>query len=93
MANIANRVSVNFGERVVAEFRLEGDRGVEPRKIRGDLDKPNRVWLDFRQDKRGRVLFLAHSFARRMMARCLARLKDYDTYFETGHPAGRFEDG
>lgn len=83
LANIANRVSVNFGERVVAEFRLEGDRGVEPRKIRGELDKPNRVWLDFRQDKRGRVLFLAHSFARRMMARCLARLKDYDTYFET----------
>jgi hypothetical protein len=41
------------------------------------------VWLDFRQDQRGYVLFICHSFSKTLEARCLARLRGYDTYFET----------
>jgi len=56
---------------------------VEPKVGSAGTRKPNSVWLDFREDKQGRILFVSHSFSRSMQARCLARLKGYDTYFET----------
>lgn len=85
--NLQNKVTIRLGQKLAIHFQLEGDKLRSPRTVGADgqnPDKsPNCLWLDFRQDKRGRVLFLWHSFKQTMRAKCVARLKDYDTYFDT----------
>jgi hypothetical protein len=66
-----------------AQFQVVGDQLVDPNVIQGNKERPDSVTLDFRHDKQGRTLFLTHSFQRTLQARCLALLKDWDTYFET----------
>jgi tetratricopeptide (TPR) repeat protein len=83
LSNISNKISVNFGHRIVAQFEVNGDLPVAPKVVEGKQEPVNSLSLEFRQDKRGRTLFLTHSFGRMLHARCLARLKDYDAYFET----------
>lgn len=87
VSNIENKVIIKFGRKLAVHFESKGDQLVDPKIVQADGQKPakypNCLWLDFRQDKRGRVLFLWHSFRRTMRAKCVARLKDYDTYFDT----------
>jgi tetratricopeptide (TPR) repeat protein len=83
LANIEHKVVVKIGHKANAQFAVRGNQLVEPKIGLAGTQKPNSVWLDFGEDKQQRILFLWHSFPRTMKARCLARLKGYDTYFET----------
>ena len=87
VSDIENKVTIKMGRKLAIHFESKGDQLVDPKIVQADGEKPqkspNCLWLDFRQDKRGRVLFLWHSFRRTMRAKCVARLKDYDTYFDT----------
>lgn len=83
LAKIKDKIVVKIGHKANAQFEVRGDELIEPKVGSAGTRKPNSVWLDFREDKQGRILFVSHSFPRSMQARCLARLKGYDTYFET----------
>jgi tetratricopeptide (TPR) repeat protein len=87
VSNLQNKVVINLGQKSATHFQFERDQLVEPKTVQADGQKPAKLpdclWLDFRQDKRGRILFLWHSFKRTIRAKCVARLKDYDTYFDT----------
>jgi tetratricopeptide (TPR) repeat protein len=87
VSNLSNRVVIKLGQKVAMHFQIEGNRLVDPKAVRAhgqNPDKsPNCLWADFREDKRGRVMFVWHSFGRTMRTKCVARLKDYDTYFQT----------
>ena len=86
-SNMQNKVVIKLGQKVTARFQLKDGQPVNPGLVQADGQKPEKtpdcLWLDFRQDKRGRVLFLWHSFPRTMRTKCVARLKEYDTYFDT----------
>ncbi len=77
------KVAINIGQRLNAQFQEKGDRLADPDVMQANKERPHSLTLDFRQDKRGRTLFLTHSFQQTLQARCLALLKDWDTYFET----------
>lgn len=83
LANINEKLVIEIGQQMNAQLELKGDQLVDPKIGLAGKETPNSLWLDFRKDKQGHVLFLWHSFTRNLQARCLARLKDYDTYFET----------
>jgi tetratricopeptide (TPR) repeat protein len=87
VANLQNKVVIKLGQKLAVQFKVNGDQIIDPKIVHVDGQQPDRspdcLWLDFRQDKRGRVMFLWHSFRGTMSAKCLARLKDYDTYFDT----------
>jgi tetratricopeptide (TPR) repeat protein len=87
VASLQNKVVIKLGQKLAVHFQLKGNQLVNPKIVRADGQKPDQapdcLWLDFRQDKRGRVLFLWHSFKRAMQTKSAARLKDYDTYFNT----------
>ena len=87
VSDLPNKVVIRLGQKRAIHFKIQDNRLVEPKSVQADgqdpAKSPNCLWLDFRQDKRGRVLFMWHSFKGTMRMRCLARLKDYDTYFDT----------
>jgi tetratricopeptide (TPR) repeat protein len=83
LLNIKDKVLIKFGQQLSARFQIRGGRLVDPKISPAGKGQSDSLSLDFRQDKRGRTLFLTHSFSRSMQARCLARLKGSDTYFET----------
>lgn len=81
--NIKHKVTIKIGQRTNPHFRVDGDQLVDPNVTQTNNERTDSVTLDFRRNKRGKTLFLTHSFPRTLQARCLALLKDYDTYFET----------
>lgn len=81
--HIKDKVSIKIGEHMNAQFKVDGDRLVDPSVIDVKKERPDSLTLDFRHDKRGRTLLLTHSFKQTLQGRCLALLKDWDTYFET----------
>jgi tetratricopeptide (TPR) repeat protein len=83
LSNIQDKISISFRQKLNARLEANGDQLVHPTVESGNEERLNSISLDFHQEKRGRTLFITHSFARTMRAKCLARLKDYDTYFET----------
>jgi tetratricopeptide (TPR) repeat protein len=87
LETIQNKLTIKFGQKLAGQFQVKDRELTDPKIVNADGQKPektpNCLWLDFREDKRGRVLFLWHSFPQTMQAKCLARLKGYDTYFET----------
>jgi tetratricopeptide (TPR) repeat protein len=84
LANIKQKVAIQIGQRLNVQFDISHDGTLEPTIAQTEeKDKPNSLALDFHEEKVGRVLVLSHHFRRSFQARCLARLKEYDTYFET----------
>jgi|GEM_PF-2419325 len=83
LSNIKDKVAIKLGQHLSAQFEVKGDELLDPKITPAAKEKLDSLSLDFREDKRGRTLFLSHSFPRSMQARCLARLKGSDTYFET----------
>ena len=87
ISDIKNKVVIKMGRSLAVHFESKGDQLINPKIVQTDARNPAKspdcLWLEFRQDKRGRALFLWHSFRRTMRAKCIARLKDYDTYFDT----------
>src|SRR6266481_1654439 len=81
--NIKHKVTIKIGQRTNPHFRVDGDQLVDPNVTQTNNERTDSVTLDFRRNKRGKTLFLTHSFPRTLQARCLALLKDYDPYFET----------
>lgn len=76
-------VAIKFGEKLVVHFDVDGEQLINPVAKKGERLEPNSFTLDFRLYKGSRLLTLEHSFPQIIRVRCLARLKDLDTYFET----------
>jgi tetratricopeptide (TPR) repeat protein len=83
VSDLPNKVSIEVGQRVSAQFEIRGDDLVNPKISAGAKEKPSSLLLHFYVEKNQRTLRLTHTFWRSMRVRCLARLKGYDTYFET----------
>lgn len=79
----AGKVTIKLGEKLTAHFQVDGENLINPTTAKGDRLEANSFALDYRLHKRGRVLFLEHSFSQIVRVRCLARLKDQDVYWET----------
>lgn len=77
------KVAIKLGEKLVVHFDLDGERLVNPVPKKGEKLEPKSFTLDYRLYKGNRVLLLEHSLPQIIRLRCLARLKDYDVYFET----------
>ncbi len=83
LADIQDRVAVAIGQHLNVRFEVRGDQLVDPKIAPGRPAKPGSLSLDFQVANKTRTLRLTHTFSRTVKARCLARLKGYDTYFET----------
>jgi tetratricopeptide (TPR) repeat protein len=85
--NIGDKLAIKVGQKTAARFEISNGKLAGLKIVDANGEQPGKnpdcVWLDFRHDKRGYVLFIWHSLPKTLEARCLARLKDYDTYFET----------
>ena len=85
--NFSSKLVVKLGEKVAGRFEINSGGLAGPKIVHADGEQPQEapdcVWLDFRKDERGYILFIWHSLSKTLEARCLARLKGYDTYFET----------
>ncbi len=77
------KVAVKFGEKLIVHFDVDGEQLINPIVRKGDRLEPNSFTLDFRLYKGNRLLVLEHSLSQIIRVRCLARLKNLDTYFET----------
>jgi tetratricopeptide (TPR) repeat protein len=60
--NIKHKVTIKIGQRTNAHFRVDGDQLVDPNVTQTNNERTDSVTLDFRRDKRGKTLFLTHSF-------------------------------
>lgn len=83
LINIKDKIVIKMGQKLSAQFDMRGDQLVRPQIATTEREMRNTLSVEFREEKRGRVLYLSHSFPRVLQARCLARLKGYDAYFET----------
>src|SRR4030095_13519866 len=78
------KVVIQLGQKLEVAFELKDGIPIQPRTAKnGQSKKQNTLALDFHEEKAGRALYLSHYFQQTLRARCLARLKGYDTYFET----------
>jgi tetratricopeptide (TPR) repeat protein len=77
------KVAIKLGEKLTAHFEVNGEELTNPTTAKGDHLKENSFVLDFRLHNGRRLLLLQHSFSKIIRARCLARLKGHDAYFET----------
>lgn len=77
-------VAIKIGEKLHVRFDLDGELLVNPavKKADGKLGS-NSFALNFYREKGQRILLLDHSFPRTVRVKCLARLHDWDAYFET----------
>jgi tetratricopeptide (TPR) repeat protein len=82
-SDLGDKIAIKIGERLSAQFQVRDDQLVDSKIATGLRKKPNSLLLDFQLEKENRTLWLNHTFRRSLQARCLARLKGYDTYFET----------
>jgi tetratricopeptide (TPR) repeat protein len=83
LKNVQTKVAIRLGQKLNAKFQVRDEKLIEPAISTGGKAPANSLSLDFHQEKRGRTLYLTHSFRRTLQARCLIRLAGYDTYFET----------
>ena len=83
ISDLPDKVAIRIGQELTVLFKVSNDQVLDPKVIPGNRRLTNALSLKFEQEKRGRTLRLTHSFRRTMVARCLARLKDCDAYFET----------
>lgn len=87
LSNILDKIVIKPGQKIAVQFQNSDDHLSDPQIVQADGQRPaktsNCLWLDFRRDQHGRVLFLWHSFKRTLRGKCLVRLKDYDTYCES----------
>lgn len=83
ISDLTDKVQVQLGHQVQAEFKVTGDKLIAPTLIPVKAKRLNAVFLNFYSEKSNHILRLSHSFSRTMVARCLARLQGYDAYFET----------
>lgn len=77
------KVAIKLGEKLIVHFEIDGHKLANPTAAKGDKLGKESLGLDFRLHKGSRLLLLEHSFSAVVRVRCLARLKGYDTYFET----------
>lgn len=83
LSDIKGKVSIKLGEEFFVAFDVQADALLNPQvtKIRGE--KQAGITVEFQKYKDGCLLTTKNDLPRTFHARCFARLKDYDTFFET----------
>jgi tetratricopeptide (TPR) repeat protein len=81
-ADIKNKFAIKLGDKFSVAFEEDGGVLKNPKVSDAGTEQLG-IEVEYRREKENWILITKNRFNRALRARCLARLKDYDTYFET----------